>query len=351
VPFGMTPGPLATLTGVLLSADESLSQLHEGRLYDFSLLAETVTLDAGAAQVLAADPFVYAVNAHDGTLTVFQRNRVPGRPSPFDWTVDAGLGLGQVASVVFPDGGLPEGVALFGQSLFVTLAGPSPTGQVVQRVAVSDPFTPALAESYDLTGVLAGLDAGAGLPQPAGIFGQNGVLYAALQNLDATSGQPAGPGALAVLNPTTRALSAVSLGTGCDAPVAVTGDGSNVFVACAGDVVRDSGGNVISNAAAGVAMLSAPAGMPPLLTSAWGAACPASSDAGCAIPVPASLTLVGSRLYVGDANGGRLFALDVVGTALVERRGFSPVDGGAPVQACPVSSAPGTPSLGALLTP
>jgi hypothetical protein len=353
-PFGMSPGPLADMSGVLLSADQSVSQLHEGRLFDFQLLPENPALDAGASQVVSSDPFVYAVNPLDDTLTVFQRNRVPGRPSPFDWTVDAGLGLGQIASVVLQSGQAPQGAALLGQSLFITLSGnasmPS-AGQAVQRVDVSDPFVPALAESYDMTGPLAGLDAGAGLPQPSAILSQNGLLYAALRNLDATTGQPVGPGALAVIDPTTRQVSAVSLGAGCEAPASIAGDGSNLFVACAGDVVRDTGQNVISNAAAGVAMLTAPAGTPPLLTSAWGAACPASGDAGCAIPVPSALTLVGSRLYVGDENGGRLFARDVVGTALVERRGFSPLDGGPPVQACPVSSAPGTPSLGALLTP
>jgi hypothetical protein len=60
------------------------------------------------------------------------------------------------------------------------------------------------------------------------------------------------------------------------------------------------------------------------------------------------MALAGGQLYVGDQNGGRVFVLEGTAGQLSERRGYF-ADGGAPIQACPVSPTLGYSNVSDLL--
>jgi len=76
--------------------------------------------------------------------------------------------------------------------------------------------------------------------------------------------------------------------------------------------------------------------------SAWNVAC-GPGGAGCVPPSVGRFAVFNHRLYLGDQAGGRVFVVESDGGNLVERRGYNPVDGGAPISACPQDR--GMPSL------
>jgi hypothetical protein len=157
---------------------------------------------------------------------------------------------------------------------------------------------------------------------------------------------------LAKIDTTTQTVTEVSLGNQCLDPVGAITDSANIYVVCAGAVQYDSNFNAIGDSEAGVVMLSTPAGAPEQVLATWTIACPATTgDAGCPVVEPFNIAKVGSRIYVGDANGGRVFAADVVGNTLVERRGYAPVNGGPPVQACPFVSGVSFTDVGGMIAP
>jgi hypothetical protein len=358
--FGPAPFALGAMAGALLSADQMEKALVEGRLSDFSLLSEAPQIGSAANQVLVSDPYVYVINTQDNTLQVLKRTGSPLSMDPGTLdagvTTDGGLGLMTVGEINFGANTSPEWGVLSGTDLFVTLWGglsadTLDAGQKIVQVDVSNPQSPTVGPTYDLsTLALAPFDGGLSVARPQTIYAQGGLLYAVLNNLDLNF-NAAGPGWLAELNPSTQSVSLVSLGASCLDPVDIAGDGAHLFVSCFGSPQYDSNFVLLGNSQAGVVMLDTPSGTAPTVASSWTVTWPSSTDGGCAVPLPGALALVGERLYVGDSNCGRVFSLDVVGNQLVERRGYAAVDGGPPLQVCPLDPTLGFSNVASLLTP
>jgi hypothetical protein len=368
-PLGTEPYALATMDGVLLSADQVDPVLYEGSLATLTQLPEAPGLGSGANQTLVDEPYVYVVNSLDNTLQVLQRHGVPlpqdGGTTADAGTADGGLGLVTIQEINLGANTSPEWAAKVGTDLWITLYGaygaPVSTGQKVLRVDLT-PLPggpPRVTTTIDL-GTLqlpvfdggTSADAGPPIARPQAIVSHNGILYAVLNNLFA-SYSVAGPGALARIDPSTGIASLIPLGASCLDPVNVIADSANLYVLCFGSATYDQNFNVISNTGAGLALVSAPADAGEVVLSSWTASCPApagTADAGCLPVVPTSVAQVGNRIYVGDGEGGRIFAVDVLGNQLVERRGYG-LTSGAPIAACPFVSKQAFTNVASLVAP
>jgi len=346
-PLGSQPFALSSLDGVLLSADQTDLVLYEANLTTFARLPEATAVGHAANQVLVDGQTLYVVNSTDNTLQILRA----------DAGADAGgtLGLATVGELNFGPQASPEWSAKVGNTLFVTLYGgfgaAADAGQKVAVVDVTTPTAPALQTLIDLSGLnLSAFDGGVALARPQTVLVHNGQLYAVLNNLDGNYA-PAGPGLLAKIDPSTHAVSLVGLGGGCLDPLNMVDDAAHLYVACSGHTTYDASFNVIANDHSGVVMLSAPSGGPETVLSMWSTQCPspAPADGGCQVPVPSTLALSGTRLFVGDSNGGRVFTVDVVGNQLVENRGYG--DGGSPLNLCPPVPNLGFTNVGSLFAP
>jgi hypothetical protein len=363
-PFGTAPFALATMDGTLLSGDQSDSNLYEARLSDLSKLPEAPPVGNNANLVLADEPYVYVINSQDNTLQVLQRNGVPlpvdGGP-PDAGPADGGLGLVTIQEINLGANTSPEWAAKLGTSLWVTLyaayGAPTTFGQKVVQVDLTPlpGAPPQVLSTIDLSALpLHPFDGGTAIARPIGIVAHNGLLYAALNNLDANYAA-AGPGTLARIDPVAKTATAISLGTTCLNATDVLADTDKLYVLCGGNAILDSSFNVIGNVYAGVALLNAPADAGETVASTWNVACPrnspdAGADAGCPVVFPGSIARVGNRLYVGDAQAGRIFSVDVVGSQLVERRGYA--SGSLPpIQACPFVPKHSFTNVGSLVAP
>jgi hypothetical protein len=363
-PFGTAPFALATMDGTLLSADQSDLKLYEGRLSNLSELPEAPAVGNNPNFVLPDEPYVYVINSQDNTLQVLQRNGVPlptDGGTPDAGPADGGLGLVTIQEINLGANTSPEWAAKLGTSLWVTLYGGSgasvDAGQKVLQVDLTPlpSGPPQVISTIDLSALpLSPFDGGPAIARPIGIVAHNGLLYAALNNLDPNYAA-AGPGTLARIDPVAKTATVISLGNSCLNATDVLADSQNLYVLCGGNAVFDSSFNVIGNLNAGIALATPLPDAGEAVTSTWNVSCPpaspdAGTDAGCAVVFPGSIAQVGSRLYVGDAQAGRLFAVDVVGNLLVERRGYG-TSSAPPIQACPFVHKHSFTNVGSLVAP
>jgi hypothetical protein len=138
---------------------------------------------------------------------------------------------------------------------------------------------------------------------------------------------------MAKIDPSDAGLSSVVLDANqCLNPVWLASDGTHLFVSCAGAAQydADAGYALVSSKAAGVVMLDST----DTPVSSWAASC--NGATGCLPILPSRLAVKDTRVFVGDSNGGRVFALDVVDGGLVEALGYSNASG--PINACPLDS-------------
>jgi hypothetical protein len=354
-PLGTAPFALATMDGTVLSADQTDMKLYEARLSDLSKLPESPAVGSSPNFVMPDEPYVYVINSQDNTLQVLQRNGPDAGPG------DSGLGLVTIQEINLGADTSPEWGAKVGTSLWIptyaAFGAPVDAGQKVLQVDLT-PLPggpPQVVSTIDLSTLpLHPFDGGTAIARPIGAVAHNGLVYVALNNLDGNY-SAAGPGTLARIDPVAKTATALSLGASCLNATDVLADTNNLYVLCGGNAILDASFNVIGNVYAGVALVNAPVDAGETVASVWNVSCPsaapdAGADAGCPVVFPVSVAQVGSRLYVGDAQAGRIFSVDVVGNQLVERRGYG--NGSAPpLNACPFVSKHSFTNVGSLVAP
>jgi hypothetical protein len=293
-------------------------------------------------QVVVDPPYAYVANAGSGTVQILKAFETA---FPDGGAVgDAGIQLATVAELALGANSYPEGVVKVGTSLWVPLYGGfgaagAAGGQKVVRIDVASPSNPILVpgDTVDLSAVDLKPFAGkTPVARPYAILSHRGALYVALNNLNADTYLPEGPGLLAKINPSTKAVSIIDLGADkCLNPLWLASDGTHLAVSCGGAAVYNGPPNyeLVSTDKAGIVLLDSN----DTRTSTWTPGCPAGADggSGCAPILLGRFTISAGRIYAGDQNGGRLFVLDINGDTLVERRGYTG-SAGAPIAACAV---------------
>ncbi|MCA2977372.1 MAG: hypothetical protein INH41_12575 [Myxococcaceae bacterium] len=319
--LGSGPAALASMQGVLLAADGLDRRLTQadvppGELWR-QLPARAIATGAVPNQLLVAQDLVYVVNAESGTLQVVRRGPPDG---------DAGLPLSTIQELVLGPNTFPQGLVKLGTSLWIPLYGgfggaASDAGQRLVEVDVSTPTSPRVVSDVSLAGLdLRPFDGGSAAPRPWAITSRAGALYVALNNLDPDTYQPAGPGLLARVDPSTRAVQAIDLGAdACLNPQWVARFGDGLAVSCGGRAAY-TGPNFVLTAVerAGVVVLDAQ----DRRVATWSPTPPTCPDAGaCPLFLPGRFGVKDARLFLADQNAGRLTVLELSDAGLVERRG------------------------------
>jgi hypothetical protein len=336
VPLGDRPQALARLQDVLLVLDAA-TKLRQARLTDYVKLPDEVSTGSAPNQVLVHDPFVYVLNSTSNTLLTFAR-RTEAKPQPVNGTrFPDGLGLAPVASLDFGANTNPFAMAQLGDQLWVTLygnlLGDASAGGKVARVSLANPSQPTILQPAVELPTGAALQPFPGsnpIPAPAGLVVHRGSIYVTLNNLDPSTFNPGGPGLLAKINPTTRQVSTVSLGSGCLNAGWAASMGEKLLVSCAGQATYDSNFNLLSVEKTGLVLLDEQ----DAVVATYALACPEGSGAACPLPSAGRFSVAGNRAYLGDNNAGRVFVIEVSGNQLIERRGLG--TGSQPaILACP----------------
>jgi hypothetical protein len=335
VPLGDRPQSMARLQDVLLVLDAA-TKLRQARLTDYVTLPQEVSTGSAPNQVLVNDPFVYVLNSTSNTLLTFVRKTEP-RAQPVDGTrFPAGLGLEAASSLDFGANTNPFAMARLGDQLWVTLygnlLGDTSAGGKVAQVSLANPLKPAVVSTVELpTGSALQPFPGANpIPAPAGLIAHRGSIYVSLNNLDPNTFNPGGPGLLAKINPGTRQVSTVALGTGCLNAGWLAPVGNRLLVSCAGQATYDSNFNLVAVEKTGLVLLDEQ----DAVVATYPLACPAGSGADCPLPSAGRFSVVGNRAYLADNNAGRVFVVEVSGDQLIERRGLG-TGAQPPILACP----------------
>lgn len=337
--LGTGPAALATMNGVLLAADGIDRKLNQADLPAGSasyreLSNRSIATGAVPNQVLVDGDFVYVVNAQSSTLQVARRGAGDG---------DAGLVLTTVQELVFGTNTFPQGAAKVGSALWVPLyggygSGTADAGQRVLEVNVENPASPTVTGEVSLKNLdLKAFDGGTPVARPFAIVAQRGQLYVALNNFNAECNPicvPGGPGLLAKIDPTTKAVTVIDLGAdACLNPQWVATMGDALVVSCGGQAVYTGQDFVLTSVArAGVVVLDGT----DRRVATWAPVAPSCGDGGvCPLFLPGRFAVKGSSVFLGDQNAGRLVVLDFADGGLVERRGPARNDG---LAVCPVNA-------------
>lgn len=342
-PLGTAPAALASYGGVLLSADGIDQRLYQARLAAvggraFAQLPVSNVTGSVPNQVLVDPPYVYIANAGSGTLQVLQNL---GTTLEDGGTLtDGGFALTTIKELALGANTYPQGMAKVGNALWVPLYGGfgatgAAAGQKVLKIDITNPLDAGVTATVSLSGIdLKPFDGGTPVARPYAITAHRGAVYVALNNLNPDTYAPEGPGMLARIDVTTNALSLINLGADkCLNPGWLASDGTRLLVSCIGAAVYSGPPSfaLLRTEKSGVVLLD----QNDLRQSAWEPTCPAAADGGpgCAPILPSRFAVTGGRAYVGDQNGGRIFVLDIVGSSLVERRGYFG-DAGTVITAC-----------------
>lgn len=347
--LGTAPAALATTRGVLLAADGLDRRLNQADLPAGTstwreLPSRSIATGAVPNQVLVDGEWLYVVNAQSGTLQVARLGASDG---------DAGVPVRTVQEVVFGANTFPQAVARVGTSLWVPLYGgygasSADAGQRLLEVDVADPSNPRVTAEVSLKAIdLRPFDGGSPAARPFAAVVQRGQLYVALNNLDADSYLPTGPGLLAKVDPATKALSLIDLGADtCLNPQWLAPMGSGLVVSCGGRALYTGQNFALSSVErAGVVVVDAQ----DQRVATWAPAAPSCGDAGaCPLFLPGRFAVKGESIFLGDQNAGRLAVLDFIDGGLVERRGPAQNDA---VLVCPVNPTSGVSNVSDVLAP
>jgi hypothetical protein len=316
VAVGTSPQALALMQDVLLVLDAS-TVLRQARLSDYGELPARTATGLVPNQVRVREPYVFILNSTSNTLQVLRRDGEPASgPGP---RFPQGLALTNVGSVNLGANTNPYAFTLVGPDAYVTLLGNLQTdasaGGRVVRVSLADPTAPVVTGSFPLPSgdALEPFPGRVPLPAPAGITALGGRVFAALGNLDARDFSSAGPGLLALLEPSSGAVERLSLGPDCLNAFWVAPVGERLLVSCGGAATYDRDFNLTDVRGTGLVLLDAGG----RVLASLPLRCPEGTS--CPLPSAGRFAVVGSRAYVGDNNAGRLFPIDVVGDTLVER--------------------------------
>lgn len=344
--LGSSPAALASYGATLLAADGMDARLYQGvpAQGGYAQAAVATTVGRVPNQVLVDAPWVYVVNAQSGTLQVLKAGATAGQVA-LDAGVAPGVALGTVAEVSFGMNSYPQGAAKVGTTLYVPLYGGTSAatagaGQAVARVDVTDPASPVLLGRVELGGLdLKAFDGGTATARPWAITAHGDAVYVTLNNLDADTYAPAGPGLLARLDTSDAGLAVIDLGAdACLNPQAVGVVGGALAVSCAGKVTYTTSYAVASVTQAGLVVVT-PAGE---RLSTWSPSCPADAGAACVPMLPGRLGVKGAAVLLADQNAGRVTVLEVTDAGVAERAALS---------LCPVSELTGLSNVADVVTP
>lgn len=348
---GTLPGALASLRGLVLSADGVDQRLYQALVpagaATFSKAARSNRTGSVPNQVLVDGTSVFIVNAGSGTLQVLQQNTaVTGDVFFDDAGVAGGISLVTVAELPLGMNTYPQGAAKSGNSVWVPLYGgygvePAKAGQRVLEVSVATLAAPAVVNTVDLSTLdLKAFDGGVAAARPFAILAHGGALYVTLNNLEPTTYAPAGPGLLVRIDPLTRAVTTIDLGASvCRNPQWTAEANDGLIVSCAG-VAEYTGqlSELVGTTYSGLVLLDAR----DLPVAHWApAAC--AADAGCLPVLPGRLAVKDSRVFLADQYGGRVLSFDISDGGITEER---------TIQACTISPVTGYANVGdVLVTP
>lgn len=330
VAAGTNPTSLSRFGAVLLSADYGERLLKQLTLSGFEALSNGGGAEPSVGSIpnqvvaLPARNLALVVNGDLGTLQALSAQPADG---------GVGLQLQTVGEVSFGANSYPQAVAVVGNTAWVPLYGgyseqTAAAGQKVVPVDISDPANLVAGTPVDLSTVdLKPFDAAVpALARPYALLAWKDKLYAPLNNLD-VGYAPAGPGMVLELDPATRALSSVDLGTVCLNAAAVAATEDALYVSCTGKVTYDTT-TYVANAVEKASVVKLTKGTSGALEqkATWTVGCPASG----ACPLLGRLAVSGGKVFVADQAAGRLFVLSAAD--LSEVAGFT---AGTPLQACP----------------
>lgn len=326
--IGSNPQALGADLNVLLVADGIDRKLRQARLSDLSPLDGGTDLGASPNHILVDDPYIYIVNSLGDTLQILQRGSIDAGTDP-----DAGLQLATVGQLNFGSNTSPQAIAKIGDDLYIPLYGAfNGAGAGLVHVDVRNPAAPIQRETISFNGIdLRSFDGGTTYARPAGVAVHRGLLYVTLSNLTPTY-RPGGPGIVARVDRDAGTATPIYLGDVCLNTFWVQSGGNILFVSCSGRIGFDRPAPYPVEQSAVLAIDTQDR-----LASSWSASC--GSTTNCTPPSAGRFSRFGDRLYVGDNLSGRVFVVQVVaqdaGTQLVERRGYTSVDGTPPLMACP----------------
>jgi hypothetical protein len=346
--LGTAPAALAQMNGVLLAADGLDRRLNQADVPAGSvwrqLTGRAIATGAVPNQVVVDGAFAFVINAESGTVQVVRRGEADG---------DAGLPLSTVQELVLGPNTFPQGAVKVGNSLWVPLYGgfgaaAADAGQGLVEIDVSTPASLRVANAVNLATLdLKPFDGGQPVPRPWAITARGDQLYVALNNLDPDTYQPAGPGLLARVDPTTRAVQVIDLGAdACLNPQWVAPFGDGLAVSCGGRTTYTGQNFVLASVdKAGLVVLDAQ----DRRVATWAPTPPSCGDAGaCPLFLPGRFGVKGERLFLADQNAGRLTVLERTDGGLVERRGPAMNDG---LAVCPPNATSGVANVSDVLVP
>lgn len=350
--LGTGPAALATMRGVLLSADGidrvvNQADVPAGAASFRELPGRALRTGAVPNQLLVDGEWLYVVNAESGTLQVVRRGADDG---------DAGLVLSTVQELPFGANTFPQALVKTGSSVWVPLYGGygatnADAGQRVLEVDISVPSSPRVVNEVSLKNLdLHAFDGGQPVARPFSATTAHGQVYVALNNFNADCSPlcvPGGPGLLARIEPSTRAVTVIDLGAdACLNPQWVAPLAGGLAVSCGGQAVY-AGANytLVSVDKAGLVVLDAQ----DRRVATWAPTPPTCPDAGtCPLFLPGRFSVKGSTVFLGDQNAGRLAVLDLVDGGVVERRGPARNDG---LAVCPLNPMSGIANISDVVTP
>ncbi|MBF5041932.1 hypothetical protein FGE12_05975 [Aggregicoccus sp. 17bor-14] len=326
-PVGSNPQTVARLQDVLVVVDGLSRKLRQVRLGDFSALPEEDSAGAAPNQLLAADPYLYVLNSTSNTLQVLKRTREPLAAPEGGTRFPQGLGLETVDELNFGPNTNPYAMAPLGDALWVSLLGnlgedPGAGGRVV-RVSLADPAHPVKTGEVQLPSgaALRPFPGKSSLAAPNGLAAFGDALYVALSNISLDTYQAAGPGLLARVDPVRMAAETVDLGEGCLGASWVARLGERLLVSCGGLTTYTKDYQLEAVQKTGLVLLGPDSSGALAPRATWSLGCAAGTS--CLLPSAGRFATVGERVFVGDVSYGRLFVVDVVQDAFVERRGLS----------------------------
>jgi hypothetical protein len=333
--LGSGPAALARLGTRLLVSDQTDQRLYTANPTPsgaYALGKYASPTGSVATQVLVDRPYVYVANAGSGTVLVLKEGEDAGVLT-LDAGADGTLVLGAVAEVQLGMNTFPQGVVKVGSTLWVPLYGgfgatAADAGQELQRIDVANPAMPMLAGRVSLKELdLKPFDGGAPAARPWAITARGTDVYVALNNLNADTYAPEGPGLVAKVDTLDGGLSVYDLGASdCLNPQWLSWVGDTLVVSCAGAVTYSANFTAASLRSAGVVALNSSGARLPGVFNTSG---DEDADAGLLTLMPGRFAVVNGQVVLGDQNGGRVALLSVTDAGVAEAR--------AALNLCPVS--------------